>query len=696
MAWWRRFHSQGRPRFQELHEATWGHVQTRPQMRQDATSGPCPGVAFANELAAETPALPDDMSDTSNKRSADFLRSCDQFQLGALTTESSHPVTANLSDVAQKDIAQALQLLFEVDADVIETYRDFVESGRATAIAGAVLGSLKNGGRTFFTGCGSTGRLSIQLVSIWRDFWQGHAARGTRSSLSADDLEQRAVAVMAGGDYALIKAVEGFEDFTAFGKKQIGDLGVSASDVVFAITEGGETSFVIGTAWKGVEVGAKVYFVYNNPDDVLCPTVQRSREIIEDSRVEKLNLTTGPMAITGSTRMQATTIQLAVLLTVLEMVIRELLRELDPSAAHLPEPAVVPGQFLRHLIELHSVLKSGPQLSQLANLVSLEESAYRSAHKNNYFADRFAIDVLTDTTERSPTYCTPPFRKFDDATATESWAFLFLPERQTPTAWKRIIKRTPACVEWSQAEAQELVGQEKASRTYELIRKISYAELMRFKVGLDGLEYRPLSNGDIAVGVVSQAEKCSLLEPDGFHRVQFEAAHRRGAGLGLIYFGTARSFEVITRFLSSWEFKPEAVLVPVPQTGLLLDGVTRVGLKVLLNALSTCTMVRLGRVMGNYMIWVVPSNLKLIDRATRYIKSLTDLSYQQANRLLFEVIEYVEPRMKADQAYPPVVGLSVLRARYMLANEEAEARLSKELQAAHEFSGQSSRSGSGR
>ena len=43
-------------------------------------------------------------------------------------------------------------------------------------------------------------------------------------------------------------------------------------------TEGGETSFVIGTAWKGLQVGAKVYFVYNNPDDVLCQHVQRSRE----------------------------------------------------------------------------------------------------------------------------------------------------------------------------------------------------------------------------------------------------------------------------------------------------------------------------------------------------------------------------------------------------------------------------------
>jgi N-acetylmuramic acid 6-phosphate (MurNAc-6-P) etherase len=86
-------------------------------------------------------------------------------------------------------------------------------------------------------------------------------------------------------------------------------------------------------------------------------------------------------------------------------------------------------------------------------------------------------------------------------------------------------------------------------------------------------------------------------------------------------------------------------------------------------------MVRLGRVMGNYMVWVVPSNLKLIDRATRYITKLTDLNYEPANALLFDIIEYVEPRMKSDQAYPPVVGMAVLRAKYNLSNAAAEKRL---------------------
>lgn len=619
------------------------------------------------------------MSENSLKRSQEFLAISSQFKLGALTTESSHPITAELSQTARQNTSAALGQLFDVDGDVVNKYREFAESGRARPIANTVLQALKNGGKLFFTGCGSTGRLSIQLVSIWRDFWQRQRARGVKSSPSAEEFENRAFSVMAGGDFALIKAVEGFEDFTQFGKKQIGDLGVSAKDVVFAITEGGETSFVIGTAWKGVEVGAKVYFVYNNPDDVLCEHVQRSREVIQESRIEKINLTTGPMAITGSTRMQATTIQLCVILTILEMVLRDLMREVEPGGPGALDSDSVPAEFLRKLMAMHARLKSPNLLAQLARFVEMEETVYRASRKNNYFADRFGIDVLTDTTERSPTYCTPPFRKFDDPTATESWAFLFLPYPETPHAWERIIRRKPKCVEWNEKEIRDMVPEDKAPRTIEIVKKIGYNELMRFKIGLDGLKYRPLSQGDCAVAIVSEQEKGSLLSPDGFHRVQLDAAKRAGARIGLIFFGHDEALKEITDFVAQWNPECVSVLVPVPKTDFLLDGVTRVTVKTLLNTLSTCTMVRLGRVMGNYMIWVVPSNLKLIDRSTRYIQKLTGLEYQEANHLLFEVIEYVEPRMKADQAYPPVVGVSVMRARHDLENLQAEKRLVAEM-----------------
>ncbi len=294
------------------------------------------------------------MSETSNRRSEEFLKISDQFQLGILTTESSHPVTANLSETAKSDVSAALGLLFEADGDVVRKYQEFAESGRASGIKDVVLRALRKGGKVFFTGCGSTGRLSIQLVSIWRDFWQQQRSRGLASTPKPEEFEHRAFSVMAGGDFALIKSVEGFEDFTEFGKKQIADLGVGANDVVFAITEGGETSFVIGTAWQGLEAGAKVYFVYNNPDDILCKHVKRSREVIQEPRIEKINLTTGPMSITGSTRMQATTIQLCVMLTVLEMVLRDLMKELEPKGPCALDSATVPAEFLKRLTEMHA------------------------------------------------------------------------------------------------------------------------------------------------------------------------------------------------------------------------------------------------------------------------------------------------------------------------------------------------------
>jgi N-acetylmuramic acid 6-phosphate etherase len=621
------------------------------------------------------------MSQSSLKRSEDFLGISAQFQLGGLVTESSHPVTANLSQTARQDTAAGLKLLLDVDDDVRATCERFVASGRAEQIKSDVLQALKQGGRLFFTGCGSTGRLSIQLVSIWRDFWQQQKARGLKCSPTPEDWESRAFAVMAGGDFALIKAVEGFEDFTAFGEKQIGDLGVARGDVVFAITEGGETSFVIGTAWKGHEVGAKVYFVYNNPDDILCSQVRRSREVIKEPGIEKINLTTGPMAITGSTRMQATTIQLAVVSTVLEMVLRDLLSTIEPGGPCALPSIDVPQEFLAHLASAHEKLKEPAFLKQLASLVGMEEAVYRASRKNNYFADRFGIDVLTDTTERSPTYCTPPFRKADDTSATESWAFLYVPQEETTGAWERIIKRTPKCVEWTEQEVRSLVSGDKVARTLDTVKTISYAELMRFKVGMDGIGNRPVGMGDSSIAIVSEREKGLLTQPDGFFRRQLEAARSSGARVGVLYFGRAGSFEEISRFMAAWAPEAALVLAPVPDTGLLLDGVTRVIVKIVLNTLSTCTMVRLGRVMGNYMIWVVPSNLKLIDRSTRYIQRLTNLDYIPANHLLFEVIEHVEPRMKADRAYPPVVGVSVMRQKYSLNNEQAEEKLMGEMNA---------------
>ena len=453
----------------------------------------------------------DSMSETSNRRSEEFLKISDQFQLGVLTTESSHPVTANLSETAKRDVSAALGLLFEADGDVVRKYREFAESGRARGIKDTVLRALKNGGKVFFTGCGSTGRLSIQLVSIWRDFWQQQRARGLKCSPDAGrvreprlqrDGRRRLRPHQVRGRLRGLHRVRQEADWRIWACRP-----ATWSLRSPKAARPRSSSARRGRGWRSAR---RSISSITTPTTFSASTCKRSREVIQEPRIEKINLTTGPMSITGSTRMQATTIQLCVLLTVLEMVLRDLMKELEPKGPCALDSAAVPAEFLKQLEEMHANLMSPELRSQLANAVSLEESVYRSGHKNNYFADRFGIDVLTDTTERSPTYCTPPFRKFDDTTATESWSFLFVPYQDTPKAWERIIKRQPKCVEWTEQEVRALVSEDKVARTCEIVRKISTAELMRFKVGLDGLKYRPLGKGDSAVGIVSETEKASL------------------------------------------------------------------------------------------------------------------------------------------------------------------------------------------
>ena len=77
--------------------------------------------------------------------------------------------------------------------------------------------------------------------------------------------------------------------------------------------------------------------------------------------------------------------------------------------------------------------------------------------------------------------------------------------RRRPPPGSASSSASPACVEWSEAEVRALVAPEdKFARTLEIVRKISCRELMRFKVGLDGLKYRRLGPGDSAVGIVAE------------------------------------------------------------------------------------------------------------------------------------------------------------------------------------------------
>ena len=251
------------------------------------------------------------MSDAKKKAQA-FLDHEKAFRLGELLTEAMHPKTLRLSHTIQADVQAGVRRLQSVDDDIPASLERIFAQDSFGQLADALAEAIRTGHRIYFTGCGATGRLSILLEAAWREFWRRTEPDNAR-------MTNLCISVMAGGDFALIKSVEGFEDFPDFGRRQIKEAGVQRDDVVVAITEGGETSFVIGTAWQGLDVGAHVFFVYNNPTGLLRQHVQRSREVIDEPRIGKLDLATGPMAITGSTRMQATTTELLVVGAAMEI-----------------------------------------------------------------------------------------------------------------------------------------------------------------------------------------------------------------------------------------------------------------------------------------------------------------------------------------------------------------------------------------
>jgi hypothetical protein len=366
---------------------------------------------------------------------------------------------------------------------------------------------------------------------------------------------------------------------------------------------------------------------------------------------------------------------------------------------------LIPG-ILHAVEELHATLASEDVLKELAALAKLEAETYRAGNKSTYFADHLGIDVLTDTTERSPTFCTPAFRKWDDSNASESWSYLILPYPDSEAAWRGLLGREPYGLKWTDAEIESLVEAENADRQIRIMRQIGPDEILKFRIGVDGLDHRPIELGDLAVCVVHEAEAESLLKPDGFFRTQIERAASNGASTAVIFLGRAEGLGKVREFLDGWSACTRSVLVPLPASdewrwtsgegaedrsperafevltpcgppwqGGHSDVISRVAVKMLLNALSTTVMVLLGRVQGNCMVAVVPSNLKLIDRSTRYIQTLTGLSYEGACRLLFESIEHVATRMASGQAYPPPVELSVVRFERQCSLEEAEWRM---------------------
>ncbi len=276
--------------------------------------------------------------------SIDYVQNKTQFQLHTLLTEQRHPKTWNLSEQIAKDTAAGLRMLFSVDEDIAARLDALAsETKEVDEAAGAVEEAIRVRKQDLYLRLrrdGPAGQADGKLVlEAFLEKGQGPGqslgeARGRRSRRHRGAAHRRDDGGRPGPDLF----ARGLRGPSAHRPSPTPGQGRPKGDVVICVTEGGETSSVIGTVlgaldqWK-TEPGydpavsrRNLYFVYNNPDDKLLPFL-RSRTVIEEPGITKINLTTGPQSITGSTRMQATTIETYVVGNILQAAAQRMLGE---------------------------------------------------------------------------------------------------------------------------------------------------------------------------------------------------------------------------------------------------------------------------------------------------------------------------------------------------------------------------------
>ena len=265
-------------------------------------------------------------------------------------------------------------------------------------------------------------------------------------------------------------------------------------------------------------------------------------------------------------------------------------------------------------------------------MIDFEAGIYRKKGLVTYFADACMLDIFTDTTERSPTFMLPPFRKKDDTVSPPSWVFVKNPLCTTDEFWNRELRRPLRCLNWTKKEYAELGA---PVRIQENPPRIGKEELLKFEVGKESPEARSITGRDAAILITvgSSPEVGTLTE--AFEKI--------------------RSVFPISRHLSiggrgSADFR---ISCTYPETPLHL--LEHLAVKLVLNTISTGVMAVLGRITGNWMSWVDISNKKLVDRAIRLIAEIGGIDYRSACIRLFQAEEKLEASFRPGEERPSVV-----------------------------------------
>ncbi len=197
---------------------------------------------------------------------------------GYLLTEQNNPISQNLDELSTLEMVDVFNQEDQRTVDAIAHAR--------TALAQAInlaAASLREGGRLFYVGAGTSGRLGVL-----------DAAECPPTFCTPPELVQ---GILAGGAAALLRSSEALEDEAEGGTEAIIDHKVTRRDIVVGITAGGTTPYVHGALKAAKQCGAGTVFIACVPAD------QVPVEVDVDIR-----LIVGPEVLAGSTRLKAGTV----------------------------------------------------------------------------------------------------------------------------------------------------------------------------------------------------------------------------------------------------------------------------------------------------------------------------------------------------------------------------------------------------
>ncbi|MGN7763305.1 N-acetylmuramic acid 6-phosphate etherase [Paenibacillus sp. 22594] len=217
----------------------------------------------------------------------------------------------NTTDIDSLSSAEIMQLINNEDRLVAECIQGLIP--QIARAADYIVYAFQNGGRLFYVGAGTSGRIGILDAS------ECPPTYGTPPSMVQG--------LIAGGFRAVKDPVEGAEDSVELGAQDIDDCAVNDKDVVIGIAASGRTPYVLGAMKRAGELGAVVIGLCNNAGTPMAGVGKLTIEAV-----------VGPEVVMGSTRMKSGTAQKMILnmLTTTAMirigkVYRNLMVDLNPS-----------------------------------------------------------------------------------------------------------------------------------------------------------------------------------------------------------------------------------------------------------------------------------------------------------------------------------------------------------------------------